>query len=338
MLFEYVNARVLARSSKLLDLNVFKELLDYKSLSELINYLRNSWYNEYISQMKEENLDNFLEMLKRAFSDEIEKVVKFSGKEIGRILGAYLSRWDLYNILTIIRGKFSKFSNEEIIEGIMPFGSISKTEINELLNVNEAYEVLDKLASMGIKLPFEINTQLNKLLREGDLRSAEFYLYKEFYRKVLFSISDIEGVEPLKRIIGMHIDLRNIISILILLSENITPSTKIEFIGGGNLKSEELNKLLSAESYNDALNILKETIYGEVIKDEKELFKIERKIESFIYAYTYHLKTRNFDNIGPLLSYISRLEVEIMNLRIIAISIEREISREETENYVIWLV
>ena len=220
----------------------------------------------------------------------------------------------------------------------MPFGSISKTEINELLNVNEAYEVLDKLASMGIKLPFEINTQLNKLLREGDLRSAEFYLYKEFYRKVLFSISDIEGVEPLKRIIGMHIDLRNIISILILLSENITPSTKIEFIGGGNLKSEELNKLLSAESYNDALNILKETIYGEVIKDEKELFKIERKIESFIYAYTYHLKTRNFDNIGPLLSYISRLEVEIMNLRIIAISIEREISREETENYVIWLV
>ncbi|MEM5880893.1 MAG: V-type ATPase subunit, partial [Candidatus Aenigmatarchaeota archaeon] len=170
MLFEYVNARVLARSSKLLDLNVFKELLDYKSLSELINYLRNSWYNEYISQMKEENLDNFLEMLKRAFSDEIEKVVKFSGKEIGRILGAYLSRWDLYNILTIIRGKFSKFSNEEIIEGIMPFGSISKTEINELLNVNEAYEVLDKLASMGIKLPFEINTQLNKLLREGDLR------------------------------------------------------------------------------------------------------------------------------------------------------------------------
>ena len=86
MLFEYVNARVLARSSKLLDLNVFKELLDYKSLSELINYLRNSWYNEYISQMKEENLDNFLEMLKRAFSDEIEKVVKFSGKEIGRIL------------------------------------------------------------------------------------------------------------------------------------------------------------------------------------------------------------------------------------------------------------
>ncbi|MEO0203206.1 MAG: V-type ATPase subunit, partial [candidate division WOR-3 bacterium] len=335
MIYEYVNARVLKRSSKLLDLNSFRSFLDFKSLSELTNYLRNTWYSEYISQMKSESLESFLEMLKRAFSDEVEKVVSFSGKEIGKILKAYLSRWDLYNILTIIRGKFSKFSNEEIIEGIMPFGSISKLQINELLNANEAYEVLDKLASMGIKLPFEISTQLNKLLREGDLRSAEFYLYNEFYRKILFSISDIEGIEPLRRIIGMQIDLRNIVSILILLSENISPSTKIEFIGGGNLKSEELNKLLNSESYEDALNVLKETIYGEVIKNEKELFKIERKLESYIYKYTYYLRAKNFDNIGPLLSYISRVEVEIMNLRIIAISIDREISREETESYLI---
>jgi V/A-type H+-transporting ATPase subunit C len=337
MLYEYVNARVSSRSSKLLPLNIFNELLTYKSLKNLIDYLKGTWYNEYISRMKNENLDSFLDVLKEAFSDEIEKVVRFSGKEIGRILKAYLSRWDLYNILTIIRGKFSKFKNEEILEGIMPFGTITKLEINELLNVNEAYEVLDKLASMGIKLPFEINTQLNKLLREGDLRSAEFYLYKEFYRKVLLSLSDMEGIEPLKKIIGFHIDLRNIISILLLLSEGVK-IPKIEFIGGGNLKREDLEKLANSENYEEALNFLKGTIYGEIIKDEKDLVKIERKIESYIYKYTYHLKNSNFLDIGPILSYVSRLEVEIMNLRIIAISIEREIPRDETENYLIWLV
>jgi len=337
MLYEYVNARVSSRSSKLLPLTIFNELLNYKSLKNLIDYLKGTWYNEYISKMKDENLDSFLDVLKEAFSDEIEKVVRFSGKEIGRILKAYLSRWDLYNILTIIRGKFSRFKNEEIIEGIMPFGTITKLELNELLNVNEAYEVLDKLASMGIKLPFEISTQLNKLLREGDLRSSEFYLYKEFYRKVLLSLSDIEGIEPLKKIIGFHIDLRNIISILLLLSEGVK-IPKIEFIGGGNLKREDLEKLANSENYEEALNFLKGTIYGEIIKDEKNLVRIERKIEIYIYKYTYHLKNTNFLDIGPVLSYVSRLEVEIMNLRIIAISIEREIPRDETENYLIWLV
>ncbi len=337
MPYEYVNARVLARSSKLLPFNIFNDLLNYKSLHELVNYLRTTWYNEYISKMRSEDLDSFLEMLKRAFESEIEKIVKFSGKDIGRILRAYLSRWDLYNILTIIRGKYSKFSNDEILEGIMPFGSITRQEINELLSVNEPYEVLDKLASMGIKLPFEITTQLNKLLREGDIRSMEFYLYKEFYKKVLFSISNIDGVEPLRKIIGMHIDLRNVVSILLLLSEGFTPSNKIEFIGGGNLSNEELGKLASSESYNDALNTLKETIYGEIIKEEKELFKIERKLENYIYKYTYHLKNTNFLDIGPLLSYASRIEVEVINLRIIAIGIEKELEREDVENYLIWL-
>lgn len=338
MIFEYVNARVSHRSSKLLPIEVFKELLNYNNLSELISYLRGAWYNEYISKMKKEDLDSFLEVLKNAFSDEVERIIRFSGKDIGGILKIYLSRWDLYNILTIIRGKFSKFSNEEILEGIMPFGSISRERIRELLNTHEAYEVLDKLASMGVKLPFEISTQLNKFLREGDLRSAEFYLYKEFYRKMSNLVSNMEGLEPLRTILGMHIDLRNIISILILISEGISPSNKMEFIGGGNLKRDELNKLASAESYDEALNILRETMYGEVIKNEREIVKIERKIENYIYNYTYRLKNTNFLDIGPVLSYIARLEVEIMNLRITAISIEREVPRDEAENYLIWLV
>ncbi|MCS7245644.1 MAG: V-type ATPase subunit [candidate division WOR-3 bacterium] len=338
MIFEYVNTRVLYRSSKLLPTEVFKEVLGYSNLSELINYLRGTWYNEYISKVKKEDLDSFLEVLKNAFSYEIERIVRFSGKDIGRILKIYLSRWDLYNILTIIRGKFSKFSNSEILEGIMPFGSISRERIKELLNTNEPYEVLDKLASMGIKLPFEINTQLNKFLREGDLRSAEFYLYNEFYRKMSYLVSSMEGLEPLRIILGMHIDLRNIVSILILISEGISPSNKMEFIGGGNLSRDELSKLASAESYNDALNVLRETPYGEVIKNEREIVKIERKIENYIYNYTYRLKNTNFLDIGPILSYIARLEVEIMNLRIVAISIEREVPRHEAENYLIWLV
>ncbi len=49
------------------------------------------------------------------------------------LIGAYLMRWDVWNIKSILRGKFSGASDEEIRETLVPAGSMRSDTLNELI-------------------------------------------------------------------------------------------------------------------------------------------------------------------------------------------------------------
>ncbi|GEM_PF-1568102 len=338
-MFEYVNARIRARFPRLFKDSVFEELLTYESVEDLFRFFRGTRYEKFLarSQAVASGLNAYFLTLKYTFEDETQSILRFSSDEIGQMISIYLSRWDVYNILTIIKGKHSGSPAQRIREALMPFGSIPSSKLDALVEAGSVSEVLDKIMLLGVKLPFSLTTGITRLLKEGKVLEGEMEIYQNYYTSIHRRLSDFgESADSLRKIISMNVDLRNIVAILIMLKEGVSPST-VPYLKGGTLSAAFLNTLWSSETYSDALNLLKDSPYGKVIGGETAVDRIERLLEKHIYETAYSFRRTDSLGIGLPISYFARLEVEMMNLRLIGIAVDGDLDRQMVRDYMIFL-
>ncbi len=282
-------------------------------------------------------LNAYFLTLKYTFEDETRSILRFSSDEIGQMISIYLSRWDVYNILTIIKGKHSGSPAQRIREALMPFGSIPSSKLDALVEAGSISEVLDKIMLLGVKLPFSLTTGITRLLKEGKVLEGEMEIYQNYYTSIHRMLSDFgESADSLRKIISMNVDLRNIVAILIMLKEGVSPST-VPYLKGGTLSTAFLNTLWSSETYSDALSVLKDSPYGKVIGGETAVDRIERLLEKHIYETAYSFRRTDSLGIGLPISYFARLEVEMMNLRLIGIAVDGDLDRQMVRDYMIFL-
>ncbi len=338
-MFEYVNARIRARFPRLFKDSVFEELLTYRSMEDLFRFFRGTRYEKFLAraQAVASGLNAYFLTLKYTFEDETQSILKFSSDEIGQMISIYLSRWDVYNIMTIIKGKHTGSPAQRIREALMPFGSIPPSKLDALVEAGSVSEVLDKIMLLNVKLPFSLSTSITRLLKEGKIVEGEMEIYQNYYTSIHRKLADFgEGADSLRKIVSMYVDLRNIVAILIMLKEGVSPST-VPYLKGGSLSTGFLNTLWASETYSDAINILKDSPYGKIIGGETAVDRIERLLERYIYETAYSFRRTDSLGIGLVIAYFSRLEVEMMNLRLIGIAVDGDLDRDVVKDYMIFL-
>ncbi len=338
-MFEYVNARIRARFPRLFKDSVFEELLTYRSMDDLFRFFRGTRYEKFLAraQAVASGLNAYFLTLKYTFEDETQSILRFSSEEIRDMISIYLSRWDVYNILTIIKGKHTGSPSRRIREALMPFGSIPPSKLDALVEAGSVSEVLDKIMLLNVKPPFSLSSSITRLLKEGKIFEGEMEIYQNYYTSVHRKLSDLgEGADSLRKVVSMYVDLRNIVAILIMLKEGVSPST-VPYLKGGTLSAGFLNTLWSAETYSDALNVLKDSPYGKIIGGETAVDRIERLLEKHIYETAYSFRRTDSLGIGLAISYFAKLEVEMMNLRLVGIAVDGDLDRGMVKDYMIFL-
>ncbi len=338
-MFEYVNARIRARFPRLFKDSVFEELLTYRTIDDLFRFFRGTRYEKFLAkaQAVASGLNAYFLTLKYTFEDETQSILKFSSDEIGQMISIYLSRWDVYNILTIIKGKHTGSPAQRIREALMPFGSIPPSKLDALVEAGSVSEVLDKIMLLNVKLPFSLTTSITRLLKEGKVLEGEMEIYQNYYTSIHRKLADFgDGADSLRKIISMYVDLRNIVAILIMLKEGVAPST-VPYLKGGSLSASFLNTLWASETYNDALTALKDSPYGRIIAGETAVDRIERLLERHIYETAYSFRRTDSLGIGLAIAYFAKLEVEMMNLRLVGIAVDGDLDRGMVKEYMIFL-
>ncbi len=333
MSFEYTNARISSRFKHLLPAQVLKEMLGYSSMEELLNKLRNTPYEPFVSKAYAhyKGINAYFHVLKYRFQKESEDVMRFSIEEGRKLIGLFLSRWDLKNIMTIIRGKYFRIRREDIEDSIMPFGSISYQKLKLLMDEENPTAVIDKLLSMRTYMSSVLTSDVVRLINEGKLFEAELRLYEKHFSRINKILMEAEDSQYLRKAIAYFIDLRNIVSLLLMLYDGVKPQN-VAYIRGGHLRND-LEKLWQAESFEDALKTLQTTMYGKVVEGKHRVEEIEFALERFIYEQLYSFKSRDNLGIGLAISYLSRLESEIRDLRLIGIAIHRNVDRSKIQPY-----
>jgi V/A-type H+-transporting ATPase subunit C len=341
--YAYACARVRAKKSALLGKDVFSKFL-MMDLNEIGRFLGETNYETEMSELgaRYEGV-NLIELgTSRNLARVYKEILGFTQGELRDMVASYLTRWDQWNVKTILRGKYYGATMDEVREDLVPAGKLREDDLNVLLSMGSISEILDALNVYDMAIPDDVRAEYDKA---GTLSPLEDYLDKEYYAHLLATISD--RTAPRARFL-MHIcreiDETNLMTLLKMKVEGLRAEKIVGFFidGGGEINKTEFARLAAAESAEQLADELVKFSFYEDIKDELDKMKQTKSVTGVSLAmkrYTLK-KAETFSHLFPLsvlpiIDYLIRKKNEVDNIRIIARSKESGIDPESIKKLLV---
>jgi V/A-type H+-transporting ATPase subunit C len=131
--YDYVNARIKGMKSHLLAPPVFETLILKPDVESIIAELENTSYKEEIERatIQYSGIKCIEVALRNDFTKAFRKILGFmKGGESETYIKILLSRWDIQNIKTVLRGKNIHMTSAEIVECLVPAGQLDDTTLS----------------------------------------------------------------------------------------------------------------------------------------------------------------------------------------------------------------
>ena len=325
--YPYLCARVKAKKSFLIKKDVFHRMLAM-DLAEIGRYIGETQYREQISSLSADYSGaTLIEIgISQNLADTFSHVLSFSQGHSRNLIAGYLHRWDIYNIKTVIRGKLTKASLDEIKEILVPAGSLKLDFVNQMVASASWDELIDKLRQQ--KSVYVDEETLRTAISTGKLAQFEDSLDKEYYASLLRSVekketSEVHFVDFVKR----EIDVTNLKALFKLKSEGVSGESLSRYFipGGMEFKTDRLAKMASFAGTKELMDEFRQSTYAELMRPDIEAFESDGDISSILRALDKMLlSTANkFSHLYPLsvlpvLGYLLAKKTEVDNIRIIA--------------------
>lgn len=328
--YAYIVARTKVMKSKLLKTEDFRKLLNM-SFDEIMRFLEETEYKKEIDEMAYKFSGP--KLLDYALFSNLAKTyrkiysVSFGDAKI--LIGQYLRRWDVWNLINIIRGKNANLPAEVIEETFVPAGEFSLENLRSMISkdINEISKELEGTI---------YHEALSKL-GSAPMNVIEDELWKAYYKAVLsVKANDFES-RVFTNFIKMEIDLRNIKTILRLKAEGDTAEEVISRIipGGYELTEEEARKLATM-SFEEITKSL-EGFWFWKVSDVQDLGRTEIELDK-IWIEAIAKRAGNYPlSVLPVLQYVVLKKVEVDNLRILGWGKWHGIPNEEIEKEMVIL-
>jgi len=331
--FAYPTARVRARMGRLFTDRQLTEIMETENLKEFKNYLRG--FPDYAKYIDEYPIEKALES---QLAEIYQLITEIAPKRIKRVFEAQSKKWDIRNIKSLLTAKDTGLSPEETMDLIIPFGEL-KGKLKKLTDLKTVEDIVTALedTEYGPMLEEALpNYQKTRLLLPFEAALDKYYM--ETLLGILEEISiPKEDAEILRTYYGTQVDAANIKIILRAKADNLKYDDIKPYIipEGYQLPEWKLQDLIEAEDIKGIINELEGTDYGPVLTEAlpeyektRSLATFEKALEKYINetARTFALKRPL--GVGPMITFLSRKEAEIKNLKVIARS-KREIGLPE---------
>ncbi len=312
--YAYIVARVRAMKSKLIPKEMYPKFLNMDT-HEITRFIEESEYKKDVDELskKYHDLDLFEHALNQNLALTYRKLIEVSQNEANFLITEYLRSWDIWNIKTILRGKFSGAGEEEILEHVVSGGQLRYRDITELVKISTVEGVIAALA----KTPYYPALEGYK----GDLAEIENALDKRYYFKRIEAAASA-GNKLFLKFLRTEIDLKNLKMLFRMKRAGMERDDIIKHLipGGMELKEGDLAKLASL-SFPEFVRALEEYSYWKAIADVSgeltSLINIENRLDKYGLVYTSQISYYYPLSILPILDYILSKKIEVDNLRII---------------------
>lgn len=328
--YAYIVARTKVMKSRLLKAEDFRKLLNM-SFDEIMRFLEETEYKKEIDEMAYKYSGP--KLLDYALFSNLAKThrkiysVSFGDAKI--LIGNYLRRCDVWNLINIIRGKNANLPAEMIEETLIPAGEFSLEELRSMLS-KEIGEIVKELEGT-------IYSEALSKIGSVPMSVVEDELWKSYYKALLsIKTNDFES-RVFTHFVKMEIDLRNIKTILRLKAEGDTVEEIIARVipGGYELTEDEARKLatMSFEEITKAL----EGFWFWKVTGVQDLSRLEIELDkNWIEAIAKRAGKYPL-SVLPVLQYIVLKRVEVDNLRILGWGKYHNIPNEEIEKEMVIL-
>ena len=272
--------------TKLIPHEMYQRMLGM-DIPEITRYLEETQYKEEIDLMaKDHSGAELVEFATFAnLAKTYRKLLDVSIDEPQFLILEYLRRWDIWNIKTILRGKFYGASEEEITKYLVPAGEldmefleglVKKERVEEVISAFDGTDYYEALAHYDGQMLSSVENALDKL----------YYFRME--RAVGGTLSVGGGL--LLKYVRKEIDVKNLVTLFRMNKAGIEASViQDNLIPGGKLH-EELSRM-AGQSYNEFVRGLEGYPFWSAISDVAaeggSVSRIEARLRAYLVRYAW---------------------------------------------------
>lgn len=243
------------------------------------------------------------------FLDIVRKIQRSLPKQEAAFLSAIPTEYEIFNIKSILRGRMLGSSTQKIREELIPLGSLSKPDAEDLLAESEIPEILRMLRA------HPLGARIEKAYSEEYLKAHNVYLLDaridvEYLTWFYDGIKAFKGEEAglLKKLIGERIDAINI-SWILRYKENFKMTPEEILIAlvprGYNLDLRALKELAFAEDTKTLLPRLRAYPWKKYLPADKlDLPLIEAGLSQYLKDQYYKIFRRNPITFAGVLAFV----------------------------------
>jgi len=327
--YGYANARIRAMRSRLLELPFFEELMSGSTIKDLIGCLSATEYAPYLDEALIQGVSSAHvdEALRNNMVGTYRKVLSFLNDEAQYIVSTLLGRWDVFNIKTLLRAKHLEISSTDLLAGVLPVGALGPYDIEALAQQDGVKALVDTIVTWGLPFAAPLREGYPNYLETGELIGLELAMDQFYATWAMKRLAKKKvNVEIGKRILGIQMDVSNLLMTLRLLQADVELSlAQSYFLPGGLVIDRELYEDLAGMSdVDEILEGLKKTVYGRVLSDvvlfyleQNSISVFERALENHLIRHVMGLGKEDLLGVGVVISFLWAKQNEVTNIRII---------------------
>jgi len=339
----YVCTRMRVRKTTLLPREEYMRMLNM-NLPEITRFIGETDYKQEIDELG--TTFNGIDLIEVALSwnlaKEYQKIQEITPGTLKQFTRAYLRRWDIQNVLTILKGRLQGAKTGKIKEILIPAGSLDRVALDRLL----AEESSDKIVEMlkGYRMYPQVFAREYPLSKEsGSYSQLENELYKQFYSEIISEAeSGIKGGKLFLDFIRLEIDIKNVKTLFRLRADTFEEDARSMYIQGGTLSAADFVTLNTMKDQNEFIDTLKGKVRQKSIialldelRSEKAIHDVESRLTRVQLDQMERMSKRNPISIHPILVYLEKKKYEVFNLRALARGKESKLPSEKIAEYLV---
>jgi V/A-type H+/Na+-transporting ATPase subunit C len=338
----YVCTRMRVRKSKLIPREEYMRMLNM-SLPEITRIIQETEYKDEIDELSTvfKGIDLIEVALSWNLAKEYQKILEITPGNLKQFTRSYLRRWDIQNVLTILRGKMQGEKVGKIKEILVPAGSLDRDTLDRLLAEDNPERIIEALK--GNRIYVVISREYPAAKESGSFSRMENELYKQFFSEIIAEAeSGIKGGNQFLDFIRFDIDIRNIKTLFRLRTDTFEEDAREMYIAGGVLSATDFTNLNTLRDQAEFIDQLKEKIRNNLLislldelKSEKVIHDVESRLTRVQLEQMERLSKRNPFSIHPILVYLEKKKYEVFNLRALARGKESKLPSERIAEYLV---
>lgn len=338
--YPYTYVRTNVMRSKLLKKEEYKKLLKMK-LNEVTRYLEESEYKKEIDEIAVHysGYDLIELALNKNIEKSFQKLKRISPDELNLLIKAYLMRNDVWNIKTIIRGKYTKEEDEKIKRLLLIAGVLEADFYETLMKKETIEDVLRAVPFLNFR---EIKPALQKFREKNILVDIENALDKHYYNYLMeFTKTLPKQGKLFKEFLESEIEILNILMVLRLRKENIAKEEIKNYLilTDDESKNRKILRLLAADNLENIPEKISNKELRDVLekglksyKDTGSLIDTESRLYKYLLRKSTLLIHQHPLSVDVILGYMFAKELELKNLKTLIKGKQIGLSDEFIEN------
>jgi V/A-type H+-transporting ATPase subunit C len=351
--YDYANARIRGLRSRLLRPAELEALGGRVDLGELVAGLARSDYAPDLEQARQRlgGLPLIEEALRRNLCRRLGALRDFFAPPPGappgegrRLVGIILARYDLANLVAVLRGKLAGAPAAQVAASLMPAGDLDAPALEALAETPDPAAYLAQIRRRRLPYLAPLAAAVAAAPADGALPPLELVLRRGFLN---WAMRELRGggtnVAGVREALALEVDAANLTTALRLVQGGVPRAADPAawLLPGGRMPAGELAALLDRPTVADAVATLgrapwKRALAGAIAERLAltEGVALETAVERYLAAWARSQVYRDPLGIALALAYEASKAEEVRTLRLIARGIAGRWPRERVRQLI----